>query len=292
MFVVLGASGHTGKAAALALLAQGRKVRVVVRDPKKGQEWKDRGAEAAVADLGDAPALAKTFEGAQGAYVLVPPQYGADDLLAAQRPLFEALAAAVRRSGIPHVVLLSSIGAQHAAGTGPIRSLHAAEAALRGAAKNLTLLRAAYFLENVAPVLDEVRQGVLPTFLTPGRPVPMVATADVGRVAADALLESAPGTTILELAGPRDYAPEDLAASLSGPLGKPVRVQALPIDAVEPTFVAIGMPAGVARLFREMYAGVNSGLVAWEGAPAHARRGRLGAAEVLGPMLRSEGSAG
>lgn len=62
-------------------------------------------------------------------------------------------------------------------------------------------------------------------------------------------------------------------------------MQALPLEAVEPAFVAIGMPAGVARLFREMYAGVNAGLVAWEGPPAHARRGRLGPAEVLGPML-------
>ncbi|HTY43365.1 MAG TPA: NmrA family NAD(P)-binding protein [Thermoanaerobaculia bacterium] len=285
MFVVLGASGHTGRAAALALLAQGRKVRVLVRDPKKGQEWKDRGAEVAVADLGDAAAIAKAFEGARGAYLLVPPQYGADDLLAAQKPLVEALAAAVRRSGIPHVVLLSSIGAQHPEGTGPIRTLHAAEGAIRAAAKNLTILRAAYFLENAAPVLDEVRRGVLPTFLTPGRPVPMVATADIGRVAAEALLEAAPGTTILELSGPRDYAPEDLAAALSGKLGREVRVQALPIEAVEPAFVAMGMPAGVARLFREMYAGVNAGLVAWEGPPAHARRGRLGPAEVLGPML-------
>jgi NAD(P)H dehydrogenase (quinone) len=286
MFVVLGATGHTGRAAAQTLLGQGRKVRIVVRDGARGAEWTGRGAEVAAADIGDAESLADAFSGAQGAYVLIPPQYGADDLLGAQRHLVEALGAAIRKSGLPHAVLLSSIGAQHADGTGPIRALHYAESVLRGAAKNLTVLRAAYFLENWATMLGEVRdKAVLPSFLTPGRAIPMVATADIGRVAADSLLEQAPGTAVIELSGPHDYTPEDVAGALSGRLGRKVSVQPLPLEAVEPAFQAAGMKAGVARLFREMYAGVNSGRVAWEGGSARARRGKLGPAEVLGPLL-------
>lgn len=286
MDVVLGASGHTGRAAAESLLERGRKVRVVVRDAAKGDPWKARGAEVAVADAADADGLAAALSNAEGAYLLAPPQYGVEDLVAAQRKIVDALAAAVARSAVPRVVLLSSIGAQQPEGTGPIVSLHRAEAILRGAAKSLAILRAAYFLENWAPFLGEVREkGVLPTFLPPDLSIPMVATRDVGRVAADLLVEARPGDRVLELSGPRDFTAADVAAALGKRLGRPVRVQPLPLDAVEPAFVAAGMTRGVARLFREMYGALADGRIVWEGGAARARRGRLGPDDVLGPML-------
>ena len=44
MYVVAGVSGHTGKVAAETLLAQGKSVRVLVRDPAKGEPWRARRA--------------------------------------------------------------------------------------------------------------------------------------------------------------------------------------------------------------------------------------------------------
>ena len=286
MHVVLGATGHTGRAAAESLLERGKKVRVVVRDAAKGEAWKARGAEVAAAELSDSAALAAALAGAEGTYVLVPPQYGVDDVLAAQRRIVESLAGAIRRSGVPHVVLLSSIGAQRASGTGPIVTLHRAEDALRGAARGLTALRAGFFLENWAPFLDAVREkSALPTFIPPDRAVPMVATRDIGRTAADLLLEPRPGVRVVELSGPRDYTPKDVADALGRRLGRAVRVEPLPLEAVEPSFVAAGMSADVARLFREMYGALIDGTIAWEDGAAEARRGRLGPEDVLGPML-------
>lgn len=287
MFVVLGASGHTGRAAAESLLARGRQVRAVVRDAAKGESWKARGAEVAVADAADAGALAGALAGAEGAYLLVPPQYGVDDLVGAQRRIVDAFAEAIGRSAVPHVVLLSSIGAQHEAGTGPIVTLHRAEGELRRTAKNLTLLRAGFFLENWEPFLGAVREkGALPTFIPADRPVPMVATQDIGRVAADLLVEARLGARVVELGGPRDFTPTEVAGALGKRLGRPVRAERLPLDAVEPTFVGAGMSRGVARLFREMYGALESGGIVWEdGGAAEARRGRLGPEDVLGPLL-------
>ena len=150
MYSVFGASGHTGRATAEALMAKGKDVRVVVREESKGGLWKKKGAEVAIADMSDRASVVRALSGVEGAYLLVPPQYAAEDLIAAQKPVIDTLAAAIRESGVPHVVLLSSIGAQHAEGNGPIRSLHVAEKAIGGAAKNVTFLRAAYFLENWA----------------------------------------------------------------------------------------------------------------------------------------------
>src|SRR5438046_9512437 len=124
MYVIAGVTGHTGRGVAETLLAQREKLRVIVRNAQQGEAWKQRGAEVTVAQLGDATAVAKALGGAKGAYLLVPPRYDADDMLGAQRPVIDALAEAVRKSGVPHVVLLSSLGAELNEGTGPIKGLH------------------------------------------------------------------------------------------------------------------------------------------------------------------------
>src|SRR2546426_1574527 len=145
MFVVAGATGNTGKTVAEILLAHQQPVRVIAREERKAAAWRARGAEAALTSLDDVGGLTRALAGASGAYLLIPPQYAAEDLLAAQRSVADAIAEAVKASGIPHVVLLSSLGAQHPEGTGPIRSLHHAERAIGKAARNITVLRAAYF---------------------------------------------------------------------------------------------------------------------------------------------------
>src|SRR5205814_2875721 len=150
---------------------------------KQGESWKRNGAEVAVAQLGDVAAMTKALAGAKGAYLLLPPRFDVEDVIAAQRPIADALAEAVRKSAVPHVVLLSSFGAELGEGTGPIMSLHYAERTLGAASKHITLLRAAFFIENFAAVLPATQGGVLPTFLTPDRRIPMIATADIGRVA-------------------------------------------------------------------------------------------------------------
>ncbi len=289
MFVVAGVTGNTGRVAAEALLAHQQPVRVIVRHEEKAGAWRAKGAEVALTSLDDADALARALAGARGAYVLIPPQYAAEDLLAAQRSIADAIARAAKASGIPHLVLLSSLGAQHAERTGPIRSLHYAEQVIGAAAKNITVIRAAYFLENWAPVLGEAQaNGVLLSFLTPGRAIPMVATRDVGRVAAEALLDPGQGTRIIELVGLEDWTPEDVARELADVLGRDVRVQGLPLEAVVPAFTAAGMSPGTAKLFQEMLEGLNRGHVAREEGRALLRFGTLRPSEVLGPPRRAE----
>jgi uncharacterized protein YbjT (DUF2867 family) len=122
MFVVLGATGNTGAVVAETLLSQRQPVRVVVRSDEKGAAWKARGAEVAVGSLDDVSALTKTFEGATGVYLLVPPNYGAKAWLTDQRTRMDRAAEAVKKSEVQHVVFLSSIGAQTPAGTGPIQA--------------------------------------------------------------------------------------------------------------------------------------------------------------------------
>lgn len=286
MFVVAGVTGNTGRVVAETLLAHRKPVRVLLRDPAKAAPWTAKGAQVVTASLDDAPGLARAFAGASGAYVLVPPRYAAKDLIAAQRPVADAIAQAVGESELPHVVLLSSMGAQHAEGTGPVRSLHYAEEVVGKAAKTITIIRAAYFLENWAPVLGEAKaKGVLLSFFKPGQSVPMVATRDIGRAAADALLDPAPARRVIELVGPAEWTPEEIADALAARLGRSVRVEGLPAEAIVPAFMANGMSRGTAELVTEMYAAIHSGLLAFEGGQNLLRFGTLTPGEALAPFL-------
>lgn len=282
MFVIAGVSGNTGSIVANSLLEQGKKVRVIVRDAKKGEPWKARGAEVAIADVDDEAGLTKALEGASGVYLLSPPDMAATDFIAQRRKTVETIGRAVENSKVAHVVLLSSTGAQHEAGTGPIRTLHLAEERLARTPAKTTFVRASYFLENWASVLGAAAQGHLPTFLPADLVVPMVATKDIGLVAAKALLEPPSGKSeIIELAGPRDYSSRDIAAVLTKILGKQVDVAEAPLEAVVPTFTSFGISANIAGLFREMYDGMGKGVVAFEGKGARLVRGQVDAETAL-----------
>ena len=293
MFVIAGATGNTGSVVAGTLLAQGKSVTVLVRDARKAESWREKGAHVAAASLEDTQALAAAFAHAEGAYLLIPPNYRAADALGYGFRVGEALAGAVKTSGIPHVILLSSIGAQHAQGTGPIRSLHHAESVIWPAAKNLTIIRACYFLQNWASGVDGVRnQGVLHNFLTPERKIPMVSTADIGKIAAGYLTDPARGRRVVELAGPEDYSPQDIAHAFAAALGKPVKLETHPLDAVIPTFTATGFSQDLAGLFREMIQGINSGHVAYEGKGATFQRGDVTAVEAVNQIVGLSAATG
>lgn len=285
MYVVAGVSGHTGAATAQALLAQGKKVRVLVRSAEKGEPWRKQGCEVAVTELGDATGLAKALQGAQGFYLLSPPNFAATDFLADRSALLEKVVAAVEQAKVPAVVFLSSVGAQHPSGTGPIVGLHRAEKALEGIAPSVTFLRAAYFLENWGSVVPVAKaQGILPFFGATSVKFSQVSTKDIGAAAAKALLEPASGTRVIELTGKEDWSADDVAQALGALLGKPVKAVGAPVESARAGLEQAGVPKEMARLYAEMYQGMAKGLAAFE-RPKALTRGTASLAEALKPLV-------
>ena len=283
MFVVLGATGNTGSAVVETLLSKKQPVRVIVRSADKGAGWKAKGADVAVASLDDVSVLTKAFEGAKGLYLLVPPNYGAEAWLADQRARMGRAAEAVQKSGIDHVVFLSSVGGHLHGGTGPIRAASYGEQALGCLAKRLTILRPCYFMDNWAPVIGAAKaQGVLPTFIAPPAKIPMISTKDIGRIGAERLMTGGYGKQIVEMAGPEEYSPDQAAAALSQILGKTVTAQHAPLSAVVPTFKSFGFSDEAARLFEEMYTAFSKGAIGYE-YPDKLVRGMV----TLGDALRT-----
>lgn len=284
MFVVLGATGHTGSMVAETLLARQQAVRVVVRSAEKGAAWKAKGAEVAVASLEDVPAMTKALTGAAGFYLLVPPNYGATAWLAEQRQRMDQAAQAVKASGVSHVVFLSSVGGHIAEGTGPIRAARYGEQVLGAVANNLTILRPCYFMDNWVPGIGMAKsQGLLPTFIAPTAKVPMISTRDIGRAGAERLMAGGKGKEIVELAGPEEYSPAEAAAALGQILGKSVSAHPAPLTAVVPTFTSFGFSKEAATLFEEMYTAFAKGVIGYEH-PEQLVRGTVTLTDALRAM--------
>lgn len=260
-YAIAGVTGNTGSVAADTLLSQGKEVRVIVRDRAKGASWAERGAEVAVADLGDREALARALTGVEGAYLLVPPNAAVDDFRGYQRGMVDAIGGAVEDASVPHVVLLSSIGADLPSGNGPVAGLYEAEKRLHAIEDTaLTSIRAGYFMENLAMSFSMLDQGVVPSFFPATTPIAMVATVDIGKLAARLLVEGAETSSDVELWAAQPTM-KDVADTLAEILGKPVRLQEAPLDAMVPTFTSFGMKPGLAELYREMTAGIISGAI-------------------------------
>jgi uncharacterized protein YbjT (DUF2867 family) len=274
MHVVLGANGRAGGETARALIERGEAVRVVLRRKEQGEKWTALGAEVAVASIENPDALADALKGASGAFLLNPPPVSGDPY-ARTEELGAALAVAARRARLPKAVVLSSIGAQHASGTGVIATLNRIEALLDGVAPATAFLRSGYFVETWGEVAETVMsESVLPTFLEPSQKIPMVSTVDVGRAAAAVLCEDWTGKRVLELGGPEDWSAGDVAAAFAEVLGRLVKSMLVPPEQRAALLAQEGVPAEVATALLGMYEGIANGLFVRHSSSEH-RRGTI-----------------
>ena len=263
MYVVLGASGNTGHVVANNLLAGGQKVRVVGRNAAHLQPLAAKGAETFIADVTDPGALAKAFDQADSAYVMIPPNTASSDPLGYSNRVGDAITAAVQNAGTKNVVALSSVGADKASGTGPVVGLYNLEQKLNqiiGA--NVLYLRAAYFMENTLPQANAIRMmGAVGSPLRADLKLPMIATRDIGNVAAEALLHpTVRGKATRELLGPRDLTYTEVATIIGRAIGKAdLKYVQVPDDQFRGVLVEMGMSVQFARLLVEMIGALNSG---------------------------------
>ena len=264
MITVMGATGNTGRKITELLLDAGEDVRALGRSPEKLAELEALGAETRAGDVRDAAYLAGTFAGAEAVYTLTAFDPTLPDYHADQDRRGDAIATAVRASGVRHVVALSAIGAELASGNGFIASLHRQERRLRALdGVNVMLLRSGAFFEGFYAALETIsREGVVADSVAPEAKVPMIATADVAAVAAAALRErSWSGTVVRELLGPRDLTYAEATAAIGEAIGHRDLgyVQLTSEELVAILTADAGFSADVAALFVEFNEALSMG---------------------------------
>lgn len=263
MLVISGATGHTGTVVAKALLTKGEKVRVVGRNPDHLKEFVAAGAEPFIADLSEGASVAKAFAGAKATFVMIPPNPSSPDVLGFQRRVSDAIASGLRSAGVTHAVVLSSIGADKPDKTGPVVGLHYLEERLNGIdGLNVLHLRAGNFMENTLPQAGVIRSaGMVVGPLRPDLKLPLIATRDIGAIAADALLSLRfRQKETCELQGQRDINYQEVAEMIGKAIGKAnLRYTQAPDEQVRAAFLQLGMSSNMADLLLEMSGSLNSG---------------------------------
>jgi uncharacterized protein YbjT (DUF2867 family) len=261
MITIMGATGRTGRRIAESLLAMGEEVRALGRSAEKLAVLERAGAQVLAGDATDASFLTRAFRGAAAVYTLLPSDPGSPDYRAQQDREGEAIVAAIRESGVRHVVFLSSIGADLPSGTGAIAGLHAQEERLRRLdGVHVLALRPASFFENFHATLGLIKhRGINGGSVAGDLAVPMIATRDIGDVAAKALAaRDWTGFVVRELLGPRDLTYAEATRIVGARIGNPdlAYVQFSEAD-MAGALTQLGFSSSVANLYVEMTRAFN-----------------------------------
>lgn len=266
MIVISGATGKTGNIVADTLITQGHKVRVIGRNTDTLKKFTSRGAESAVGDIGDPAFATKAFSGADAVYALIPPSFSVPDFRAYQKKIGESIIAAIKGSGVKHVVHLSSQGAHLSSGTGPIAGLHDQEERLnRLDGVNVLHLRPTYFMENLLMNIDLIKKmNIMGSAVRGDVRFAMIATRDIGAFAAERLAKmDFSSKSVRDLLGQRDLSLKEAAAVIGKKLGKPdLTYVAFPYEEAEKSMIAMGLTPDMSKLYIEMSKALNDGLFA------------------------------
>jgi uncharacterized protein YbjT (DUF2867 family) len=194
----------------------------------------------------------RAIEGADSLFWVIPPNYTTKDSRGEYRKFADAAATAISQFPQSKLVLLSSVGANHTEGVGPINGSHDAEEKLR-AVKNLTALRANYFMENALSSLPTIiGDGNIYSVVPGSVTTPQIATADIAAISTDELLAGCDGQHILDLAGPEDISFDQVAEILSKTIGKTIRHVVVPDEGLVGGLVGAGLSPELARELVEM----------------------------------------
>ena len=201
------------------------------------------------------------------------------------RAIGATLQSALTAARPARVVYLSTIGAQ--ANQNNLLTQHSIiEKAIGDLPIPIVFLRPAWFMENSSWDVAPARaQGIIPSFLQPlDKPVPMVATEDIGKVAAGLLQQTWNGHRIVELEGPRRVTPNEVAAIFAMLLDKPVQMEAVPRESWETVFRSQGMKNPLPRI--RMLDGFNEGWIEFENGEAGSQKGSTSLESVLKSLIQ------
>ena len=285
MYAITGITGKVGGELARTLLAADEPVRAIVRDASRGRAWVAQGCQLALANMNDRAALTDAFTDADSVFILPPPEFDPEPGYPEAQAVIEALVGALAATKPRKVLCLSTIGAD-AVRDNLLSQRTMLETALRELPLPLTILRPAWFLDNVAwDVASACETGLIHSFLQPmDKAFAMVAAKDVGRVAAELIQEDWADRRVVELEGPSRITPNLLADAFTTVLGKSVHAVPVPRESWDQLFRAQGMRNPEPRI--RMLDGFNEGWIQFRHGGEHTIKGWIDAVSVVADLVK------
>ena len=267
MIAVMGASGNVGSRVADHLLAEGQEVRVFGRSAERLEGLGGRGAQVVLGDAIRPDDLQTLFKDAESALVVLPDNLTDPQYVANRSAISRAITDALRDQGVGHIVFASSLGAEHAQGTGQVVGLHELEELLAGLDANVLALRAAFHMENLLGSIPMIQgQKMNGGAVKADLKFPMIACADIAERAAQRLLESGfTGHAVGTVLGPENRSMSEATRALGEAIGIPdVPYLEFPPEGVKAALQGIGWSEEFASLLVESQLATNEGRIGAE----------------------------
>jgi uncharacterized protein YbjT (DUF2867 family) len=264
MIVITTPTGAIGHQVLERLLRSGEPIRVIARDPARiSPQARDR-VEVVQGSHGDIDVVDKALAGADAVFWLVPPDFRGDSVEAAfvdfSRPACEAFTS----QGVKRVVGVSALGrgTPWAANAGLVTASLAMDDLIASTGVSFRALTMPSFMDNLLRQVESIKhQGMFFSPISGDRKLPSCATRDIAAVAAKLLLDDSwTGQDSVPVLGPEDLSFNDMAQIMSEVLGKPVRFQQIPGEALKARLTGFGMSDAMAQGMVDMALAKNQGL--------------------------------
>lgn len=225
MILVTGAAGKTGRAVIRAVAAKGEAIRALVHRPEQTAPVQAAGArEVVVGDMCDPESIDCAARGVEAVYFICP------NVNIDEAALGRAAIAAARSARVSHFVYHSVLHPQVEAMPHHWQKLRVEEQLFESGLLYTILQPAAYMQNVLAHWGTIVTQGVYPAPYAAETRLSMVDLNDVAEAAAAVLTEAGHEGATYELAGAEALTQTEVAAGLSRGLGRPVRVEVVPLE--------------------------------------------------------------
>jgi uncharacterized protein YbjT (DUF2867 family) len=265
--IVTGSLGHISKPLTIELVQKGHAVTVISSKPERQKEIEALGAAAAIGTMEDADFLSATFEGADVVYVMET--HGASsffdpnlDLMAAISHIGHNYKEAIQKSGVKHVVHLSSIGAHTDKGNGILAFHYNVENTLRELPDNVSIkfMRPVGFYYNMFAFIQTIKtQGAIVSNYCGDDKEPWVSPLDIAAVIAEEMEKPFDGRIVRYIASD-EVSPNEVAGILGEAIGKPdLKWLAIPDEQLLNGMIAAGMNPNIAKGLVEMNASRRGG---------------------------------
>lgn len=235
MILVIGATGTVGRELLRLLSGRGVQVRALVRHPEKAASIEAPGVEIVPGDLAQAETLNAVLKGIEKVFLLTPSSLQ-------QVELEGNLVDAARRSGVKHIVKLSSLGARENSPIAMSRWHWQAEKLVKQSGIPYTFLRPQSFMQNLLAFAPNVRQrGIISAPMKDGR-LSLVDARDVAAVAVVVLMEASHEGKTYRLSGPEALSFRDIADQLSSALNQQIIYEDIPEETARRNLLNEGWP--------------------------------------------------
>jgi NAD(P)H dehydrogenase (quinone) len=233
LILVTGATGKVGSSIANNLVKLGKKFRLLVRDPKKANDFPE--AEKVTGDYADVDSLDRAFRGVSSAFIVSG--YAEPGQRAKwHRNAFQA----AQRAGVRYLIYTSTLGASPASRFPMSRDHYQSEQFLKETSVPHTILRDSFYSELAVQMFN--KEGVMKGPGGQGK-VSWVGREEIAEAAAKLLASHKPLHGTFAMTGPSAFSLSETAALIGSLKRQALNYEDEPVEAAKGWRSKLGVPA-------------------------------------------------